>query len=143
MQRKALQVCLFILGLIPIFSGLLSLMGVDDPLYASLGLPRNPVLDSNMRFFGGVWFVLGVAMLSTVRALERHFALYTVLWAMIFIGGIGRLLSIFLVGIPPIPFVGFTLLEIVGAPLFLYWHYRVVTSGADYLTVLPKGANNP
>ncbi len=31
---------------------------------------------------------------------------------MIFVGGIGRLLSIALVGLPPIPFIGFTVLEI-------------------------------
>lgn len=125
MQRRTLQVFLIILGLVPVITGILGMLGVDDPLYAALGLPRNPLLDSNMRFYSGVWVVLGIAVLSTVPTLEKHFPLYRVLWAMIFFGGIGRLLSIFLIGLPPIPFIGFTLLEIIGAPVFLYWHYRV------------------
>ena len=40
---------------------------------------------------------------------------------MIFIGGIGRLLSMFFLAFPPIPFIGFTALEIIGAPFFIWW----------------------
>ncbi len=94
MNRRALQACLVILGLVPIITGVLGLMGVDDPLYASLGLPRDTLLDSNMRFYSGVWFALGLTVLWTVRSLEKHVALYRVLWAMIFVGGLGRLFSI-------------------------------------------------
>lgn len=125
MPRRGLQICLVILGLVPVITGILGMFGVDDPLYASLGLSRSPLLDGNMRFFGGVWFVLGVTVLLTVRSLEKHFELYKILWAMIFVGGIGRLLSITLVGLPPIPFIGLTVLEIVGAPIFLYWHRQI------------------
>jgi hypothetical protein len=35
--------------------------GISDPIYASATLPANPLLDSNLRFFGGVWFGLGLA----------------------------------------------------------------------------------
>lgn len=35
------------------------------------------------------------------------------------------MLSWILVGAPPKPFIGFTLLELIGAPLFMYWQYRV------------------
>lgn len=125
MPRKPLQIFLVILGFVPIVTGLLGLLGVNDPLYASLGLPQSPLLDSNMRFYSGVWFVLGIAVLATVSNLEKHFSLYCVLWGMIFVGGVGRLLSLFVLGVPPIPFVGFTVLEVIGAPLFLYWHYRL------------------
>jgi hypothetical protein len=38
---------------------------------------------------------------------------------MIFCGGVGRLISLLFVGMPPAPFVGFIILEIVGAPLFI------------------------
>jgi hypothetical protein len=127
MQRKILQIILTVLGLIPIVTGMLGMLGVDDPLYASIGLPRSALLDSNMRFYSGVWFVLGIAVLSTIRNLEKHFPLYCILWGMIFAGGIGRLLSIFLVGFPPIPFIGLTLLELIGAPGLLYWHSRIAS----------------
>jgi hypothetical protein len=40
---------------------------------------------------------------------------------MIFLGGVGRLISMLLIGLPPIPFIGFAILEIVGAPIFVIW----------------------
>jgi hypothetical protein len=126
MSRKVLQLCLVILGLVPVITGILGLFGIDDPLYASLNLPHSPVLDSNVRFYSGVWFLLGITVLITVRSIERYFELYKVLWAMIFMGGIGRLISIALLGWPPIPFIGFTVLEIAGPPIFLFWHRRIL-----------------
>ncbi len=125
MSRKALQIALIILGFVPIVSGILGMMGIFDPVYASLGLPSDPLLDSNLRFLSGVWFVVGIVVLATVRQIEKYFQLYLVVWSMIFVGGIGRLISIFVVGLPPIPFIGFTILEVVGAPFFIYWHYSV------------------
>jgi hypothetical protein len=50
------------------------------------------------------------------------------LWVAVFLGGIGRLLSWWAVGTPPAPFIGFLLLEIVGAPMFIYWQRRVAQS---------------
>lgn len=44
---------------------------------------------------------------------------------MILIGGIGRLISLAVLGLPWPPFVGFTVLEVVGAPLFIAWQRRV------------------
>ena len=44
---------------------------------------------------------------------------------MIFLGGIGRLLSVLLLAPPPLPFIAFTALEIIGAPLFILWQVRL------------------
>ena len=104
--------------------------GVDDPLYAALDLPRSPLLDSNLRFFGGVWLGLGLAMLYLVPSIERQTVLFRVLWGAVFLGGIGRALSSAFVGLPPLPFIGFTALEIIGAPLFVFWQKQVERSHA-------------
>lgn len=125
MSKRVLQVVTAILGLVPLVTGVITMLGVKDPLYASLGLPSAPLLDSNLRFFGGVWLGLGVAILWLVPAIEKQGVLFRFIWGAIFFGGIGRLLSIVFVGPPPIPFIGFTVLEIVGAPLFIYWQHRV------------------
>ena len=42
-----------------------------------------------------------------------------------FIGGIGRLISYFAVGSPSTPLIVFTLLEVIGAPIFIYWQSRL------------------
>ena len=125
MSRKLLQTFLVILGLIPTITGVLTMMGIHDPLFAELVMPQSALLDSELRFFGGLWLGLGLTVLSTVKNLEKYFELYRVLWAMIFIGGIGRLLSILFIGLPPVPFIAFTILEIVGAPIFIYWHSQI------------------
>ena len=35
------------------------------------------------------------------------------------------MISLMLVGMPPAPLVGFIVLEIVGAPLFIWWQARI------------------
>lgn len=125
-QLRALKLTSGVLGTIPVATGLLTLMGLDDPLYASAGLPANVLLDSNLRFLGGVWLVLGLALWWTLPRLQHQAVLYRVLWLMVFAGGLGRALSMLALGLPPWPFVGFTVLELTGAPLFMLWHHRVV-----------------
>lgn len=128
MSKTLLQIFTAILAAVPLLTGILSLGGIHDPLYRSLGLPEAPVLDSNLRFFGGLWLGFGFAVAYTIPAIEQKGTLYRFLWLMIFIGGIGRLLSLFLIGLPPVPFIAFTLLEIIGAPAFIYWQWRVARS---------------
>ncbi len=130
MSRKALQTVTAVLGLVPLVTGVITMLGLGDPLYAAAKLPALPLLDSNLRFFGGVWFGLGVAILWLVPRIEQQTVLFRFIWGAIFIGGIGRLLSILLAGWPPAPFVGFTALELFGAPLFVWWQHRVALAHA-------------
>ena len=125
MGKRLLQITTALLGLVPLLTGLITMLGVHDPLYSAAGIPALPVLDSNLRFFGGVWLGLGIAILWLVPRIETETVLFRAIWGAIFLGGAGRLLSILLVGTPPIPFVGFTALELIGAPLFIYWQHSV------------------
>jgi hypothetical protein len=59
MSRLLLQICTGLLALIPIATGIVTMLGVKDPLYRPLGLPEAPVLDSNLRFLGGIWLGIG------------------------------------------------------------------------------------
>ena len=130
MSRRLLQILTALLGLIPLATGIITMFGLSDPLYASMQLPQSPLLDSNLRFFGGVWCALGIALFWMIPSIERQTVLFRVIWDAVFLGGIGRLLSILFAGLPPLPFIGFTALEIVGAPLFVYWQYRVAKSAS-------------
>jgi len=130
MSRRLLQILTALLGLIPLATGIITMFGLSDPLYASMQLPPSPLLDSNLRFFGGVWCALGIALFWMIPTIERQTVLFRVIWGAVFLGGIGRLLSILFAGLPPLPFIGFTALEIVGAPLFVYWQYRVAKSSS-------------
>lgn len=125
MSRRSLQISMAVLGLIPVATGIVTMFGLSDPIYASAGIPPNALLDSNLRFFGGLWLVLGLSIYWIIPRIERQTALFRVLWLMIFVGGIGRLLSMFFLGVPPLPFFGFTALEVIGAPIFIAWQSRI------------------
>lgn len=125
MNKRLLQILTAFLGAIPILTGVVGLFGLSDPLYADAGLPANLLLDSNLRFLNGAWLGLGLTVIWLIPRIETQTVLFRVLWGMIFLGGVGRLFSMLFLGWPPIPFVAFTVLEIVGAPIFVAWQARL------------------
>lgn len=125
MKRRALQVSTAILGAIPVGSGLLGLLGLRDPLYVHYGVVPNVVLDSNLRFLSGFWLGAGGAIYWVIPQIERQGALFRALWGMIFLGGVGRVLSLLDAGAPPPPLLGALALELLGPPLFIAWQRRV------------------
>jgi Domain of unknown function (DUF4345) len=125
MSKRALQIATGLLAMIPVATGLLGLLGVEDPVYVAVGVPRIVLLHTNLRFYSGVWVVLGLALWWLIPTIQRQTVLFRALWGMIFIGGVGRLLSMITLEWPPIPFVAFTAIEIVGAPLFIWWQFKV------------------
>ncbi len=131
MSKSNLQIAMTILGAVPVLTGLIGLMGLSDPLYTRLNPPPDATLDSNLRFYSGVWLGVGLAAWWLVPRIDRETALFRTLWLMIFLGGVGRLISLMSAGLPFIPFVGFTALEILGAPLFVWWQHRVAVEAAS------------
>ena len=129
MNKFNLQIVMGLLGIIPVATGLLGMMGVHDPVYVAAGVPPIVLLDTNLRFYSGVWIGLGLALWWLIPRIEKQTVLFRVLWGMIFIGGVGRLLSMIMLGGPPVTFVAFTAIEIVGAPLFIWWQLRVARVG--------------
>jgi hypothetical protein len=84
MRKSRLQVASALLGAIPIMTGIIGMFGISDPLYASAALPPSTLLDSNLRFFSGVWLGLGVAMYWIIPTIEKQTLLFRALWGMIF-----------------------------------------------------------
>jgi Domain of unknown function (DUF4345) len=125
MGKLSLQIATGVLGAIPIVTGLIGMSGLGDPLYAAAGVPSNVLLDSNLRFFSGVWLGLGLALYWLIPRIESQTVLFRVIWGMIFLGGVGRVISMLFQGPPPMPFVGFAILEILGAPVFIAWQSRL------------------
>jgi Domain of unknown function (DUF4345) len=125
MSKRALQIATGRLAIIPAAAGLLGLLGVEDPVYVAVGVPRLVLFDTNLRFFSGVWVRLGLALFWLITHIATQIILFRAIWAMIFIGGLGRLLSIWLAGAPPVAFMVFTAIEPIGAPLFIWRQCRL------------------
>jgi Domain of unknown function (DUF4345) len=138
MNKLNLQIATGLLGTFSVATGLLGMMGVQDPVYVAAGVPPILLLDTNLRFYSGVWVGLGLALWWLIPTIERQTVLFRVLWGMFFIGGIGRLLSMIMLGWPPVAFVAFTAIEIVGAPLFIWWQFRVARFASETGTHVPQ-----
>jgi hypothetical protein len=101
-------------------------------------VPSIVVLDSNIRLYVGAWLGGGLTLYWLIPTLERQTVLFRALWAMIFIGGIGRLMSMALLGWPPARTVAFTAFEIIGAPLFVSWQSRVANDERRHVDQDPR-----
>jgi hypothetical protein len=112
-------------ALVPIATGAVGLLGLRDPLYVRFGVVPNAVLDSNLRFFSGFWLGTGFVVLWLVPRIEKEGSLFRALWGMIFLGGLGRLVSLAGAGAPPWPFYVVMALELLGAPVFVLWQLRI------------------
>ena len=103
------------------------IFGNENPIYGGM-LDEIPALDSNLRFMGGMGLGLSLALLWIIPAIEKYTMVFRIIWICALLGGIGRIISMMVYGMPPLPMVVFTLIEVPGVPLLIYWQYRVSRS---------------
>jgi Domain of unknown function (DUF4345) len=89
------------------------------------GSDVNATSDGEDRFYAGLFLCYGVALLWCARDVERKQTYVAVLAAALFVGGIGRLISLILVGLPHPFFVAMLILELVLPPLMVLVAKRV------------------
>jgi Domain of unknown function (DUF4345) len=120
------HIVLAVLSLIPIATGLFALQGVHNPEYAPQQLARASFLNSNLRCYSGVWFKLGLVFWWLLPRVRSQVVLLRALAFMFFIGGIGRVISSRVLGLPAGATAGgavaVTLLELVGMSALIAWH---------------------
>jgi hypothetical protein len=121
--------------LIAIITGLLGLItGITDGFYGvniSHYTQGNIILDSNLRYFSGLWLGLGLIIFWLIPAIEQQKSIFRVIAGMIFIGGIGRVISMLSLGNPSPPFIVFTLLKLL-FPLLILWQNKLSPSSARH-----------
>jgi len=129
MSKKLLQIFLGIIGLVPLITGIEGLLGGAFNRFYSVPFNNqilgNIILDSNLRYFSGVWLGLGIVLFWIIPNIEKHIFVLRSICLMIFLGGVGRLFSLILTGNPSALFVVFTILELL-FPIFSVWQYQIV-----------------
>ena len=95
------------------------------------GLPDNPVftpgllmLDSNFRFYNGLWFGIGFILIWMIINAAKKTNIMWGLSVLFFMGGIGRIVSILTCGRPPLMYLLFIPIEI-GFPLLALWQRHI------------------
>ncbi|MQA97197.1 MAG: DUF4345 domain-containing protein [Streptosporangiales bacterium] len=125
--RRALQVVLAALALVPMLTGLMAVV------FGAAGWPYNDTaasaaLDSEFRFLNALWFCLGLAACFLIPRVERETVLLRVILGAIFLGGLARLLSAAALGWPGPIHLGALGIELIGAPALIYWQSRVAAA---------------
>ena len=131
MYKRILQVILAIIGLIALITGALGIVaGMTTDFGDFYGVSVNPriegniILDSNLRYFSGLWLGAGLILFWMIPSIERQKLVFRLVAGMIFIGGVGRVISILSFGVPSPLFIAFVVLELL-FPLLIIWQNRL------------------
>ena len=122
-MQRLLLVVLAALGAFVIATALFSI--IVGPAAVPGGGAVPPTIDSEFRFLKVIWLAVGVTLLWTLRRPAERALVTRVLLVVAACGGIARLLSFAVVGLPHPVFIGAGILELVVLPLVIWWHSRV------------------
>ena len=91
---------------------------------------RDPVLNSQVRFWGAIWFGFGVVLWRSSSNLRAEPGLFRLLCGIIGLSGLARLASALLFGLPGVVLTGAMVIELAAAVGFLLWHVSVLRQRA-------------
>jgi hypothetical protein len=133
-SRTALQAVVGLIGVTAVVTAALGILTSIGDGYYELGLgsslsPGSRVLDSNFRYYNGIWLGVGLTLLWIVPAIERRTTVLRLVAVMIFLGGLARVASMISVGRPPAAFTFFAVIELL-FPLLAVWQHHIAGSEA-------------
>ncbi len=120
------------LSLIPFLSGLVGMLVGPRALPGTTG-PLNPTADSEYRFVSAFWFATAPVIWSAIPHIEQRTSLVRLLTAVVFAGGLARLVSWRTTGRPHAVFIAAIVLELVGIPAVMAWQSRIARLVDDSL----------
>lgn len=123
-EKRMLQAALLLAGAFSLFFAGLSLVEGVRVLLPDNARP-NVGLDSHFRYLSGIFLGLLVALYSCVPSIERRGPRLRLLGALIICGGLGRLISFFVAGVPGTGHQYGLGMELLVTPLLLLWQARV------------------
>jgi phosphosulfolactate synthase (CoM biosynthesis protein A) len=133
---KAFKTAVVVWALLPLITGLMDVI-VGPSAWQGIGVGlsaagfADSVLDSQVRFIGTIWFGYGVLLLVCLKDVEKYSAILQGAFLIVFLGGIGRVISVFQAGMPEAnPGHGFIIfalvIELVIMPLLMLWQRRTL-----------------
>jgi hypothetical protein len=112
-------------GIVPVSAGAAGVI-----LGARMAGGAGTDLDSHVRYLSGLLLGIGLVFWSMIPAIEQRGRLFRALTCIVAIGGFGRLLGLFVVGLPSPPMVAALGMELIVTPLLCLWQWRMATSPA-------------
>ncbi len=120
-QKRALQIAVAIAGLVPVTAGSIGISRPD-----LLELAATPAASTHAAYLSGLLLGIGLAFWSTVPAIEIKGVRFTLLTALVVLGGLGRLTLAIRLGVWS-PSVTLPLaMELAVTPALWAWQQRLV-----------------
>ena len=122
---RLLQIAVAVAALVPITAGLAGILGgptVFGP--GALGVS----LDSHVRYLSGLLLGIGLAFWSFIPRITRVTDQVQLLTGLVVLGGLARLLSLILAGVPSAGMMFGLVMELVVTPALCLWQGRVARS---------------
>lgn len=103
-----LKICLGLLAVITLlFGSLWMALGLDVAVVVA-GLSEDAlptgearaILDSTIRFLAGVWLLTAIGLVIGIRHPQRHRVMLSIILVGLFVGGLGRVMSALMFGLP-------------------------------------------
>jgi hypothetical protein len=124
-ELRALQIAVAIGGVVPVSAGLAGvLMGQD----MAGSCASDVSADSHFRYLSGLLLGIGFAFWSTIPNVARHARRFRMLTAIVFLGGMGRLLSFIELGAPSASMLFGLAMELIVTPALCLWQARIAAS---------------
>ena len=140
-ERRLLQIAVGFGSLVPILAGGAGMLWGPE----MVGGGAAADLDSHMRYLSGLLFGIGLGFASCIPRIEEHSARFRLLGAIVLVGGLGRALSLFDVGLPGREHRLALGMELGTVPVLLLWQWRVARRfrRGDVADLKSQGAAGP
>ena len=131
-EKRFLQRAVALGGLVPVGAGLFGvLFGYALTGERDVGISA----DSHFRYLSGLLLGVGLCFWSTIPNIEEKRTFFRFLTLVVVLGGLGRLLGLWLTGIPSIAMLGGLFMELIYTPAMCLWQTRVAKRHADEVGV--------
>lgn len=127
-MKKAFQYFLVLFGTVAICIAIAHL--ILGPASIPGSIPVNATMDSEDRFYAVLFGAFGVALIWCVKQVETKSVFVYFLAVTFFVGGLARLISVAVVGLPHGLFIFLTALELIIPIYMIYAQYKVTRKPA-------------
>src|SRR3954467_8095950 len=127
-EKRLLQRVVAVGAIVPVAAGLFGVLfgpGLTGDRIVSVSG------DSHFRYLSGLLLGVGLCFWATIPRIEEKATFFRFLTLVVVLGGLARLLGLWLTGVPSLAMLGGMVMELVFTPAVCVWQTRVANKYAD------------